>query len=395
MEVYGLKVNRNILSKKVETVTTYNVNTGEVANVSANFLRVKMKRDNNYANNLYLDRNGNIKVKSIHKNAGYYKIGIKSGMLYECYIIILGYKDGLIHYIACDKNNEVKHMLSTLDEMMYELGLQLNETKVSNARLKVIGDKLSITIFNLETGERAESIHDDKAAIAEKLRNKLGRYANVTVGNFNGKSEISVDCEVTSEVKIPDTVERVGSITGAYRVVAGEKTEEVGKYSLYEDDNIKEFDCNNSVKVIGDYSFKSSTIGRVTNCISVEYIGKEAFSDSCIKGDLELGAKEIGQKAFYYTAIRSLKLKGTKTLRKGAFAYTYNLKRVDLGTDVEEIEELAFDNSSIRELKIPKSCKVVRKGAFRGCGKLKTVYVPLETNIERGAFDSGCKLIVY
>lgn len=395
MGVYGLKINRNMISKKIETVTTYDVNTGRVSNVSANLIKVKLKRDSNYINNLYLDNCGNIKVKSINKNAGYYKIGVKSGMIYECYVVILGYNNGFIHYIACDRYNEIKHMIATLGEMLYELDIDFSELNVSNARLRILEDKLNVTIFDLDTGEKTENIHEDKAAIAEKLRAKLGRYSSVNITDFNGKSEISIDCGVESEVKIPDKIERVGSITGAYRLIAGEETEEIGGYSLYEDNNIKELDCNSSVKVIGDYSFKSSTLNRVTNCIGVEYIGKEAFSDSCIKGDIELAVKEIGQKAFYYTAIKSLKLIGTKKVRKGAFAYTYNLKSVDLGKSIEEIEELAFDNSSLKEVKIPRSCRIIRNGAFRGCKKLKKVYVPLETYIENGAFDRRCRVITY
>jgi hypothetical protein len=107
----------------------------------------------------------------------------------------------------------------------------------------------------------------------------------------------------------------------------------------------------NSLKELGEWAFHG--------CKKLEYI------------DLPDGLSEIGVNAFHESGLKEARIpKSCTIIREGAFQKCSELKNVLIHDDVEEIESFAFSD----------------------CTKLREIYVPLGTKIGSLAFDEDCTI---
>ena len=61
-----------------------------------------------------------------------------------------------------------------------------------------------------------------------------------------------------------------------------------------------------------------------------------------------------------------------KTITFSAFRRS-NIEEIFLGKNIERINDCAFENTKISEIKIPDKCKIIEKHAFRNCPNLYTI----------------------
>ena len=301
MALYALRISRSLLAGNIDRVTLYDTSTGKTCSISERLLLKRMGSDKNYVTNMYLDNEKGIHIRNIHGNRkGYCRKTFRRGHIEEYYIVALGFDNGMINYISCKDNGEVMHMLSTLEEMMYEVGATDNEINISNARCRLHNGELTVSIFDFEAGEESSSKYIGSSNISLQMRANNSNYSNIEVRSDKDGIRVDAEYDGIGAVDIPDNVEKIGYIDGVNTVKAGRMTREVCEYSMFESNDIVRFDGNNSVERIGDCAFKQSTVYRLKNIDSVRYIGKEAFAESLLSGSIELNAEVIEQKAFYY-----------------------------------------------------------------------------------------------
>lgn len=395
MALYIIKEEIALLRRESSSYIVYDTETAKIKKLSPYFIETRAKRNENYIANAYVDMDG-VHVKGINAEDKhrFYDRQLKMNGLVRRYIVALGCNWDQINYIACGKDDIVRHMVSTLGEMVKELDVAVEDLIISNATFKVLEDGSSLfNMINMETGEENEGGYTEETDIALAIRSRMPRYTEVNISVEDGEAVLNVDYNGLGKAVIPKEVTKIGSIAGVNRVVAGKNTDEVMAYAMCSDEDIKEFDFNNSVSKIGAAAFKDSMISRVTNIESVRYIGREAFSESLVSGEIKTKADVIGDRAFYYTPVKSVELNGTRVVGRQAFRHAYNLKTAELGEALEEIGEYAFADTPIKSVTIPKACAIVKNGAFKGCKKLREAHVHTGTYIEPGAFDKNCRII--
>lgn len=96
-----------------------------------------------------------------------------------------------------------------------------------------------------------------------------------------------------------------------------------------------------------------------------------------IEGELFVpdGIEAIPPYSFQYLNIESLRIGNSiEAIGKSAFQYCKNLKNLDLGENILEIDNEAFSNTDIREVKLPDSVKSLGGEIFSEATKI--VYIP-------------------
>ena len=188
-----------------------------------------------------------------------------------------------------------------------------------------------------------------------------------------------------------------------------------------------ELSLPNSLIRIGEESFSSTGLIKLTIGENVQYIGKEAFANT--KNLKEIKYNAVNAECFvehdYYgdffcgvfcgegnntEGVNIIIGKNVKNLPAGLFGVNtrstgdfLNAKNIifEEESTCESIGDYAFYNCrSLTSFQIPKSVKTIGTQAFRGCTSLANIYVPSTvTNIKAGAFSfdiyNSCGLTVY
>ncbi len=122
----------------------------------------------------------------------------------------------------------------------------------------------------------------------------------------------------------------------------------------------------NSVTIIGDFAFSSTSLTSITIPNSVTGIGLQAFSNSWLTS-IEIGnsVTSIGGLAFYGTRLISVDIPNSVTeIGDYAFSEIYSLTSVTIGNSVTRIGHFAFDRTSLTSVTIPNSVTVIGWNAF-------------------------------
>ena len=396
MSEYAIRVERNIITGNIVEAVVYNTETGRTKNIQGWAIESKLGKGNCKIENLTLNKKGNADVVKLYRNEKrYYDMETKGLKAVERYVVAIDSVGNSIRYVACDVADEIKYALATADEIAYEIGLEsVEQLKFMNAAFSIDSGVLGIAIRDFKTGEDSVSTMSEQSLKTLKICEFTDRFEK-KMSVHDGKVALSINYNGVYEANIPDGVEEIADVSGVNSLKAGEKTRKVLGYAFEDSDDILTFDGMNKVKQIGKCAFRNSTLKRVSNIKSVEYIGDEAFRQSNIRGELEIGARVIGKRAFSETPIKSVVLNGTVELGKGAFDSAYNLSKVDLGAELEIIDGHAFEGTQIKEVNIPQSCMYIAECAFKECTKLKVARVPRSAFIEDGAFDKRCRVELY
>lgn len=186
-------------------------------------------------------------------------------------------------------------------------------------------------------------------------------------------------------------------------VKLGGNVDEIGKDAFKECESLETFelDKRKKVKKIGESAFEGcEKLKGMYVPGSLELIDKNTFK-GCIKLEkieIETGIKEIGESAFEgceslkevtipstvkkvgemafkdCTKLETVKLEeGVEEIGNSAFTGCGELKMVTIPASVKEIGESVFEGSSLEEMTIPASMKVIKVSAFKNSAKLKKV----------------------
>ena len=171
-----------------------------------------------------------------------------------------------------------------------------------------------------------------------------------------------------SKITISSTVERIGS-----------------SFSKADYLWCVEIPSNTSLKEIGDYAFKYTSLREINLPESVYNIGQYAFSFTRLRSiklpnSITTLKKGVFENAEYLTAIEIPN--SVKTIENSAFDGCEALKSVKMSSSIETIESCAFRSTAIEEIRLPKSLKSLSTHAFDQHKKIDIyVYGPPATII--------------
>lgn len=207
------------------------------------------------------------------------------------------------------------------------------------------------------------------------------------------------DAKKLTKVHIPESVIRIGdaSFAGCYaldRIVLPPSVKSIGDYAFRYCGNLKDINIPSSVgyigigafllcksleKVVIPTSMKTISIGSFKECESLESIiipSSVDIIDSCAFW----GCKNLKEIVIPPSV---------HTIRYAAFSYDTNISTVIMGGAVENIEDFAFEECPIEEIKIAAKCPPL----FPNCAftnyDLCTVYVPDEKSVETYRYEAA------
>lgn len=173
------------------------------------------------------------------------------------------------------------------------------------------------------------------------------------------------------------------------------KVKEIGESAFEGCSSLKSIVIPGSLKVIEKMTFKDCTSLKDLEIeTGVEEIRESAFEGCTSLEEVTIPStvKKVGEKAFKdCTRLTKVELEeGVEEIGDSAFEGCGELKVVTIPASVKDIGESVFDGSSLEEVTIPASMKVVKDGAFKGCKELKKLTI--ENGVEEignSAFE-GC-----
>ena len=134
--------------------------------------------------------------------------------------------------------------------------------------------------------------------------------------------------------------------------------------------------------------------------IVTRYVGKDtkvSIPFNVKINDKMYNVTKIGDKAFSYSAITSVRLSNIITIGYGAFSDCTSLKYIEIPSNVTKIENHTFSKCvSLTSITIPNSVTEIGNEAFSECKSLTSITIPNSvTTIGRNAFLWCSSLIIY
>ena len=195
---------------------------------------------------------------------------------------------------------------------------------------------------------------------------------NIVITKYNGSESV---------VEIPSTID-------------GRSVVKIGSDSFKSCRSITSVIIPESVNVIDDWAFGSSSLTSVTIPDSVTEIGKSAFN-SCKKLkniSISNNVLSLEEKVFYGCSnLTSITIPNSITsIEKNAFSDCTSFTNVVIPNSVTSIEYMAFSGcTSLSSVSLPDSITSL-SGTFLDCKSLKSVVVPNSVNVIGDRTFSGC-----
>ena len=319
-------------------------------------------------------------------------------------------KDELIKKLKEVKDEKQKIKILSIEE-------NLNEEGLNNKELwQIISDTNNVIIcgnenvdFQAKNCSKLTSL--DKILkrttkyVFGKVNEETGEYEDVTVEYhaFPPKGKLLKKCKnELVELEI-NNVEEIHSKNLQFRefdnlqvLIFGKNVKKI--YGMLNDyycgtrSKIKKIVCSDDVELLGNHVFT-----HLSELTTVEIgSGLKVWGMSCFSGDKSLVNINIDNGMTYipdycFSHCENLKdiILPVSIQEIGRFAFfKAGIKKIDLN-NVQSIEEYAFWNTSLEEIKFPSSLRKIENSVFENCKKLKRVEGEGNIDIGRGCFD-GC-----
>ena len=197
-------------------------------------------------------------------------------------------------------------------------------------------------------------------------------------------------------LEIPDTVETIGDYafegTSIEKIVIPATVKSLGL------EVFKGWNDSQNVEIIyGGYNAKVSDDGlhtpftgtdavfKVSIPSDVSEIKSDAFNGMTSLAEISIpdSVKTIGLYSFKGTSLRNVSLgDGVTSIGCGSFMDCVNLKDIDLGSKLSSIGENAFENcTELSSLVVPRTVEMIAASAFENCIKLSTVSFETDSSL--------------
>ena len=336
------------------------------------------------------------------------------------------------------KYEDVTYKVTTLVEDAFRQNTSLASVTILGGVKEIPKEafKGCSSLTKIELSDDVEKIGDSAFEGCSRLDNVIIPKSVKALGkslfkDCGGLKTVEIDCDVEEvnedffknctsleEIEIQGDIKKIAEsmFEGNKKLKSVKLTgniDEIGKNAFKDCTSLEtfEFGKNKQVKQMGESAFEGcSSLKEIVIPGSLELIDKTTFKDctSLKEIDIETGVKEIGESAFegcssveeitipstvklvgataFKDCVKLTKVEleeGVEEIGDSAFEGCGELKMVTIPASVKDIGESVFDGSSLEEVTIPASMKVVKVGAFKGCKELK------ELTIENGVEEIG------
>ena len=212
----------------------------------------------------------------------------------------------------------------------------------------------------------------------------------------------SSGCYLLSEVALPN-VNSIGSNAFHYcthlkKITIPSSVTSIPDGCFSGCSSLSQISLHDGITSIGSWAFSNSGIERITipssvtsipdGCFSgcsslsqislhdgITSIDRYAFSNSSLKSVIiPKSVNSIGYRAFYKTALTSIKLPGVKTIGSEAFENCKYLTNVQFAEGLESLGNDPFRGcKALTEIELPSSVKLFRRGIFALCERIKKI----------------------
>lgn len=371
-------------------------------------IRELFKNGNHFVSNLELNNRGVLKLKNMNPavRRRWYKRSMYKGVMIEHYIVITGFRQGLISYIADGVDGEVLGGVDvTLSDIASNLRVPIDDLRFYNAYLSE--DEIGKTIVNIYDGR----VGGYKSIVEKEFNDERIEAVKETVGkdwtaricdvNMKGISVISIShTNGTPEATLPDVIYSMLKFRGGVNhLILKPALREIGEKCFFGLKDLYSVQLSDGLYEIPAYAFSESSIESVKSIYNIKGAIREGAFFKCykLKGGVLVVAQEIEKRAFCTTSLTLAHIECAEELGVESFANNRKLKTLELENGLLRIMHGAFRwCSSLEEVKIPETVEYIGKKAFADCKKLKRVYLSKSNGyikIENNAFGEDAEKI--
>ena len=192
-----------------------------------------------------------------------------------------------------------------------------------------------------------------------------------------------VELNGATDIKIPDTVTKIGKRTGWASVFGSDRA-------------VKSVVIPRGMSDVSDNSFYGTGIEKVIWHLGVTNISSSAFY-SCMNltsVQLPSSLKAIGNNAFGAGGLTAADIPyGVEELGTGAFSGCASLASVSIPSSVRRIGNAAFSNTALTTVTIPEGVEHLGTTVFYGCRLLTGLSIPASVTSIGGGLTSRCNLV--
>lgn len=288
---------------------------------------------------------------------------------------------------------EFAERLESIESQAFAACYGLKSLDLSSTRCTKIGFHAFDACTSLETAVLSDTVRtlDDGAFVSTVAMKEITvgkRLATIGANVFYG-------CTSLTNIELPDSLQSIGESafqgSGLVSIDFGNGVGTIGAKAFLQCAMLEEVNLPDSVYEIGELSFGE--------CMSSEVEGVSEAT-GLKRVTIGTGLEEIPEKAFHFNGlIESVVLKGVKRICSGAFEADNGMTSIDFGDKLEIIESSAFWScTALKEIVFPDSIYTIGKAAFQMCTGLETITLGKNLSvIQELAFDrcTNIKKVIY
>ncbi|MDE7419443.1 MAG: leucine-rich repeat domain-containing protein [Muribaculaceae bacterium] len=201
---------------------------------------------------------------------------------------------------------------------------------------------------------------------------------------------VVVDFRETDISEISNTIFQ--GFSRLYTVFLPESLKKIGD-SSFRASSLRVLDIPNGVETLDNNAFRDSRLRNVSVSNTVKFIGERAFIATTIRKIVLPGSVNyIGRWAFEMTGLREVIFEesdATLSMEQNVFQSCNSLKHVKLSKSCANIPISCFNNSSLKSIEMPEGVKTIGSSAFRGTQLESIVFPESLVSIGEFSFDSS------
>lgn len=395
--MYVVRIYKDYDTNKLLGAKVVDENTLEFRDIEWDILTKAVKNNPNSIFNVEIDKYGKAKLKNMNpkQKIRYYNQHYVDNLVINQYCIITGNRLGKISFIADYDDGIQSGTDVNIGDIASILGISdISKLKLYNAYIEIGNSDYEIYIFRGDNYRKLQKLG------TTDVKNVFGHDWGYQVDSIGQDGIRLLTLERINEVgeaTVPNGVSYIGEFLGGVNsLILPISVKGLGAGCFEDTDDLYRVVLGKGILYIPEDCFRDSSIREIKLSGSEEEIGDHAFETSMIRGSIVTSAIKIGRCAFSQTGISTLITTRAQEIGVCAFEYCYNLTKVKFDDELRVIKGGAFRGcNKLKEVFIPQHVVHIGKHAFKDCSRLRIARVPISCNIGEDAFPKKCQIIKY
>lgn len=395
--MYVVRIYKDYNTDKILGAKIVDENTLEFKDIEWNMLVKAVKNNPGSIANVEINQYGKVKLKNMNpkQKIKYYNQHYVDNLVINQYCIITGNKLGKISFIA-DSNDGIHSGTDVnIGDIASILGVSdIGKLKLYNAYIETGNNDYEIYIFRGDNYRKLQ-----KLGVTD-IKNVIGQdweYKVASIGQDGIRLSTLERINEAGEATIPNGVSYIGEFLGGVNnLIIPISVKGLGDGCFEDTDDLYRVVLEKGIVYIPENCFRESSIREIKFSGYEEEIGNYAFEASMIQGSIVTSAIKIGKSAFGQTNISTIITTRAEEIDICAFEFCLNLTKIKFDDKLRIIRGGAFRGcTKLKEVFIPQHVAHIGKHAFKDCNRLRIAKVPINCNIGDDAFPKKCQIIRY